>query len=61
MKKGLSSNILKIIAIIIMVIDHTAGYMYKNFNNETYYLLRSVRKNGNANFCIFTSTRILLY
>lgn len=61
MKKGLSSNILKIIAIIIMVIDHTAGYMYKNFNNETYYLLRSVRKNGNANFCIFNSARILLY
>lgn len=42
MKKGLSSNILKIIAIVIMVIDHIAGYLYQKFNQDTYYILRSI-------------------
>lgn len=42
MKKGLSSNILKIIAIIIMVTDHIAGYLYQEFNPDTYYILRSI-------------------
>lgn len=42
MKKGLSSNILKIIAIVIMVIDHIAGYLYQEFNQDTYYMLRSI-------------------
>lgn len=61
MKKGLSSNVLKICAIIIMVIDHIGFYLYKNFSNDTYFLLRSIRKNGNANICIFNSPRVLLY
>lgn len=42
MKKGLSSNILKIIAIIIMIIDHIAAYMYRSFNQDIYYLLRNI-------------------
>ena len=42
MKKGLSSNILKIVAIIIMVIDHIAAYMYRDFNQDVYYVLRSI-------------------
>ena len=42
MKKGLSSNILKIIAIVIMVLDHIAGYLYQEFNQDTYYMLRSI-------------------
>lgn len=42
MKKGLSSNILKIIAIVIMVVDHIAGYLYQEFNQNTYYMLRSI-------------------
>ena len=42
MKKGLSSNILKIIAIVIMVIDHIAGYLYKDFNQDIYYVFRSI-------------------
>ena len=36
MKKGLSANILKIIAIVIMVVDHIAGYLYQEFKiNDT--------------------------
>lgn len=42
MKKGLSANVLKIIAIVIMIIDHIAGYLYKEFDQETYYILRSI-------------------
>lgn len=42
MKKGLSANILKIIAIVIMVVDHIAGYLYQEFNQDTYYMLRSI-------------------
>lgn len=42
MKKGLSSNIIKIIAIVIMIVDHIAGYMYQEFNQDTYYMLRSI-------------------
>lgn len=42
MKKGLSSNNLKIIAIVIMIIDHIAGYLYQKFDQNTYYILRSV-------------------
>lgn len=42
MKKGLSSNCLKIIAIIIMVIDHIGGYLYQKIDPNTYYVLRSI-------------------
>lgn len=42
MKKGLSSNELKIIAVILMVIDHIGFYMYKNFNYTEYYMIRSI-------------------
>lgn len=42
MEKGLSSNCLKIIAIIIMVIDHIGGYLYQKINPNTYYVLRSI-------------------
>ena len=42
MKKGLSSNCLKIIAIIIMVIDHIGRYFYQEFDQNTYYILRSI-------------------
>ena len=34
MKKGLSANILKILAIVIMVVDHIAGYLYQEFNQD---------------------------
>jgi len=61
MKKGLSSNCLKIIAIIIMIIDHIAAYMNQSFGQGTYYLLRNIRKNSNANICIFNCTRIFLH
>lgn len=61
MKKGISSNILKIFAIIIMIIDHIVAYMHQNFEQDTYYILRSIRKNGNAYICIFNCTRIFLY
>ena len=43
MEKGISSNVLKIIAIVIMIIDHIAAYMYQNINEQTYYILRSIR------------------
>lgn len=42
MKKGISSNILKVIAIVLMILDHIAGYMYNEFDQDTYYLLRSI-------------------
>lgn len=42
MKKGLSSNCLKIIAIVIMIIDHIGGYLYPTIDHNTYYVLRSI-------------------
>ncbi len=42
MKKGLSSNCLKIIAIAIMIIDHIGGYLYPKIDHNTYYVLRSI-------------------
>lgn len=42
MKKGLTSNTLKIIAIITMVIDHIGYYMYPALNAEIYYLFRTI-------------------
>ena len=33
---AVSSNVLKICAIIIMVIDHIAAYMYQDFNQDIY-------------------------
>ena len=42
MKIGITSNILKIFAIIIVVIDHTGAYMYQNIDEQTYYILRSI-------------------
>lgn len=42
MKRGISSNILKIVAVVIMIIDHIAGYMYKEFNQDIYYVFRSI-------------------
>lgn len=38
----ISSNILKIIAIILMVIDHIGLYLYNQFECDTYYFLRSI-------------------
>lgn len=61
MKKGLSSNSLKVVAITIMIIDHIASYMYQDFDRNAYYILRGIRKNGNAYICIFDSARIFLY
>ena len=43
MKKGISSNILKIFAIVIMITDHVAGYLYQEFNQDIYYIFRSIR------------------
>ena len=42
MKKGLTSNGLKIIAIITMLIDHIGYYMYPYLQTETYYLFRTI-------------------
>ena len=42
MKKGLTSNTLKIIAIITMLIDHIGYYLYPNLNSETYVLFRTI-------------------
>ena len=42
MKIGITSNILKIFAIIIVVIDHIGAYMYQNIDEQTYYILRSI-------------------
>ena len=42
MKYGLTSNSLKIIAIILMVIDHIGLYMYNRLQPNTYYLFRSI-------------------
>ena len=42
MKKGISSNILKIIAIIAMIIDHIAMYLHSEFYLETYVLFRNI-------------------
>lgn len=42
MKKGLTSNGLKIIAIITMIIDHIGYYLYPYLDIETYYLFRSI-------------------
>lgn len=42
MKKGISSNFLKIIAIIIMIIDHIASYFYYAFDTDVYYIFRTI-------------------
>ena len=42
MKKRLTSNGLKIIAIITMLIDHIGYYMYPYLQVETYYLFRNI-------------------
>ena len=51
MKKGLSSNIIKIIAITTMIIDHIGLYLYRNFSDNTYFLLRTI---GRMAMPIFT-------
>lgn len=42
MKKILTSNRLKIIALITMIIDHIGYYLYPILNKETYYLFRNI-------------------
>lgn len=42
MKKGLTSNALKLIAIITMIIDHVGYYMYPFLNENIYYLFRNI-------------------
>ena len=42
MKKGLTSNDLKIVAIITMLIDHIGYYLYPNLNLETYVAFRII-------------------
>lgn len=42
MKKGLTSNGLKIIAITTMLIDHIGYYMYPYLQEDTYYLFRTI-------------------
>lgn len=42
MKKILTSNGLKIVAIITMLIDHIGYYLYPILNAETYYLFRNI-------------------
>ena len=39
---GISSNVLKIIAVILMLIDHIAEYMYPYISPGIYYLFRSL-------------------
>ena len=51
MKKGLTTNAVKIIAIIIVVIDHIGLYLYPKFSQDTYYILRTI---GRAAMPIFT-------
>ena len=51
MKKGLTSNTLKIIAIITMIMDHIGYYLYPNLNSETYILFRTI---GRISMPLFT-------
>ena len=39
---GLSSNMIKIIAILCMLIDHIGMYMYFKLDDTTYYVFRSI-------------------
>lgn len=41
-KFGLSSNVLKIIAVLFMIIDHIAEYLYPYIYPEMYYIFRSI-------------------
>ncbi len=41
-KIGFTSNVLKIIVIIVMIIDHVGMYMHSDFFYDRYYLLRSI-------------------
>lgn len=51
MKKGITANSLKIIAVIIMILDHVFAYVHYDYGNETYYLFRSI---GRIAMPIFT-------
>ena len=51
MKKGLTSNDLKIVAIITMLIDHMGYYLYSYINLETYIAFRII---GRISMPIFT-------
>ena len=51
MKKGITANSLKIIAVIIMIIDHIFSYVHYDYGDETYYFFRSV---GRIAMPIFT-------
>ena len=42
MKKGITSNVLKLIAVILVLIDHSGMYLYKNMTEETYDILRGI-------------------
>lgn len=42
MKKGISANVLKVIAVILMLVDHVGMYLYREISEGTYFLLRSI-------------------
>ena len=61
MKKGLSSNVIKLIAVIIVIVDHIGFYFARSLNYNEYIVLRAVRKDGNANFYILYGTGLFLH
>lgn len=42
MKKGITTNVLKVIAVILMLVDHIGMYLYREMSEDTYFILRSI-------------------
>lgn len=42
MKKGISANVLKVLAVMLMLVDHVGMYLYREMSEDTYFLLRTI-------------------